>query len=102
MSGQALLPPKPVDRPLSSTIPKPAAPAPANDLMMTLLPSTSKIYRFTKRELFARRMSHMDRPLIILNFQGVIGDFVSEKGQSEGFNLRTGAMEGLKYLAHHF
>jgi hypothetical protein len=40
-----------------------------------MLPSTHKIYKLTKRELFARRMSMMDRPLIIISFQNVLGDF---------------------------
>ena len=41
-----------------------------------MLPSTPKTFKRTKRVLFARRMSYMDRPLIIVNFQGVLGDFI--------------------------
>ena len=41
-----------------------------------MLPSTPKIFKRMKRVLFARRMSYMDRPLIIINFQGVLGDFI--------------------------
>jgi hypothetical protein len=33
-----------------------------------MLPSTPKIYKLTKREFFARRMTLMDRPLVIINF----------------------------------
>ena len=33
-----------------------------------MLPSTPKVFKFSKRELFARRMSMMDRPLVIVNF----------------------------------
>ena len=40
-----------------------------------MLPSTPKVYRTTKRELFARRMSLMNRPILVITFQGVIGDF---------------------------
>lgn len=40
-----------------------------------MLPSTPKTYRQTKRELFARRMSLMHRPLLVITFQGVLGDF---------------------------
>ena len=43
---------------------------------MQMLPSTPKTFKRTKRVHFARRMSHMDRPLIVINFQGVIGDFI--------------------------
>ena len=43
---------------------------------MQMLPSTPKAYKRTKRVHFARRMSHMDRPLILINFQGVVGDFI--------------------------
>ena len=41
-----------------------------------MLPSTPKMFKRTKRVLFARRMNYMDRPLIIINFQGVLGDFI--------------------------
>ena len=44
-----------------------------------MLPSTPKVYKLTKRELFGRRMSMMDRPLIVVNFQGVLGDFMKDK-----------------------
>jgi predicted RNA-binding protein YlxR (DUF448 family) len=49
------------------------------DRGILMLPSTNKIYKLTKREFFERRMNQMDRPLVILNFQGVLGDFVHEK-----------------------
>ena len=41
-----------------------------------MLPSTPKMFKRTKRVLFARRMVYMDRPLLIINFQGVLGDFI--------------------------
>ena len=41
-----------------------------------MLPSTPKMFKRTKRVLFARRMIYMDRPLLIINFQGVLGDFI--------------------------
>ena len=41
-----------------------------------MLPSTPKMFKRTKRVLFARRMIYMDRPLVIINFQGVLGDFI--------------------------
>jgi hypothetical protein len=41
-----------------------------------MLPSTPKHFKRTKREHFTRRMSVMDRPVLIITFQGVIGDMV--------------------------
>lgn len=38
------------------------------DRGILMLPSTPKIYKLTKRELFSRRMALMDRPLVIMNF----------------------------------
>jgi hypothetical protein len=43
---------------------------------MQMLPSTPKYHKGTKRELFARRMSMMDRPIIVFTFQGLLGDFI--------------------------
>ena len=43
-----------------------------------MLPSTNKIFKLTRREFFARRMNLMDRPLVVINFQGVIGDFYKD------------------------
>ena len=53
------------------------------DRGILMLPSTNKIFKLTKREFFERRMNQMDRPLVILNFQGVLGDFVREKTVQE-------------------
>jgi hypothetical protein len=40
----------------------------------------------------------MDRPLVILNFQGVLGDFFKDKD----LNLRHGVFDGLRLLCNHF
>ena len=42
---------------------------------ISLMPSTPKTFKRTKRLLFNRRMTFMDRPLIVVCFQGVLGDF---------------------------
>jgi hypothetical protein len=42
---------------------------------LNLMPTTPKTFKRTKRLLFSRRMSFMDRPLIVICFQGVLGDF---------------------------
>lgn len=44
----------------------------------------------------------MDKPLVIVNFQGVIGDFIYDKGDSDVLIIRAGALEGLKMLSNHF
>ena len=62
----------------------------AEEREILMLPSTPKIFKLTKRVLFARRMSHMDRPLIILNFQGLLGDFKRDPSSKQYLNLRTG------------
>ena len=96
-----------------------------------MLPSTPKTYKRTKRVMFARRMNLMDRPIIIISFQGVIGDFIKKpfvqglkehqlaptmpipttskekkaaaaNKEEEMINLRAGVIDGLKYLSQHF
>jgi|LauGreDrversion4_2_1035121.scaffolds.fasta_scaffold124331_1 hypothetical protein len=42
----------------------------------------------------------MDRPLIIINFQGVLGDF--QKDTDSVLSVRRGSIEGLKLLMNHF
>lgn len=49
---------------------------------MHLLPSTPKYYKRTYRHYFKRRMNQMERPVIIINFQGVLGDFLKDGGLS--------------------
>lgn len=67
----------------------------------------------------------MERPLIIITFQGVLGDFINEQGISikqdhlvakkdivmpDKYNfenptnlwVRMGTLDGLRYLAKHF
>lgn len=65
-----------------------------------MLPPTPKVFKFSKRELFARRMSMMDRPLVIVNFQGVLGDF--QKVAGSAINIKSGTVEGLRLLRNHF
>jgi hypothetical protein len=44
-----------------------------------LLPSTNKVYRNTKRIEFSRRMHMMDRPIVIIKFEGIVGHFHKER-----------------------
>ena len=46
-----------------------------------MMPSTPEVFKRTKRIQFARRMTLMDRPLLIIQFQGVLGDFVKKTNQ---------------------
>lgn len=64
---------------------------PSNNSGLQMLPSTPKVYKRTKRVLFARRMNFMDRPLLIITFQGVLGDFIKRPscGLKEQTNLVT-------------
>jgi hypothetical protein len=57
-------------------------------------------------------MSNMDRPIIVINFQGVIGDFFKpcafgnpkdqEQSLISNLFIRVGAIQGLKFLAKNF
>jgi hypothetical protein len=58
------------------------APQPQENLEMHLLPSTNKHYKRTFRHHFKRRMNLMERPLIVVMFQGVLGDFMKDSGIS--------------------
>jgi len=49
---------------------------------MHLLPSTPQYFKRTYRYYFKRRMNQMEKPLLVINFQGVIGDFFKDNGIS--------------------
>jgi hypothetical protein len=70
-----------------------------------LLPSTNKLYRNTKRIAFTRRMNMMDRPIIVISFEGIIGDFQKENIWSDkNYKLitRGNASAGLKLFWNYF
>jgi hypothetical protein len=70
-----------------------------------LLPSTNKVYRNTKRVEFCRRMHMMDRPIVIIHFEGIIGNFHKERIWSEkNFKLITRgcAINGLRMFWTYF
>ncbi len=69
-----------------------------------MMPSTPRHFRSTKRESFTRRMSMIDRPVLVITFQGVIGDFIKSNFffQNDIANLpnvRLGAVKSLKVLS---
>lgn len=76
-----------------------------NNKGIHLLPSTNKVYRNIKRFEFSRRMNMMDRPIVIISFEGIIGNFHKEKiWCDKNFKLitRGGAANGLRLFCNYF
>mmetsp|Transcript_33094 Transcript_33094/g.38004 ORF Transcript_33094/g.38004 Transcript_33094/m.38004 type:complete len:544 (-) Transcript_33094:23-1654(-) len=70
-----------------------------------LLPSTNKVYRNVKRIEFSRRMQMMDRPLVIVSFEGVVGSFHRDRIWSDKnpkLVTRGGAAVGLRLFCTYF
>ena len=68
-------------------------------------PKTDKIYEFqTKRFEFRRRPSHCKCQLLIIHFDGIVGDVVQKNLGDDNYQLvlRRDAIEGLKQLGKHF
>jgi len=40
-----------------------------------LVPQTDKHFKKTYRNYFKRRPKYLDRPIVVITFQGVLGDF---------------------------
>jgi hypothetical protein len=51
-------------------------------LAETLQPSTDATYKKTYRHFFKRRIGLKNQPLLVIMFQGVLGDFFKENGIS--------------------
>jgi len=63
------------------------------------------VYQFKSRRFdFARRKTHEDKMLVIIHFEGVIGDVFKHNlaDESVQLNLRHGAIEGLKEIIKNF
>ena len=70
-----------------------------------LRPITAKVFEFkTKRLYFRRRVSHQNHQVIIINFEGVVGDIVQKNLYDETYQLtlRHGAIEGLQSLSRNY
>ena len=70
-----------------------------------LLPSTNKVYRNIKRIEFSRRMNMMDKPIVIIKFEGIVGEIHKERIWSDkNFKLitRGSAVDGLKLFSAYF
>lgn len=63
------------EEPDSKVVLRSTKPKPAFSTCLSMMPSTPKMFKRTKRVIFQRRMNMMDRPLIVITFQGVLGDF---------------------------
>ena len=49
---------------------------------MQLHPQTDKYFKRTYRHYFRRRANKLDHPIIVINFQGILGDFFKDGGIS--------------------
>ena len=68
-------------------------------------PKTDRVYQFKSRRFdFARRKSHQEKMIIIIHFEGVIGEVKKRdlKEDSVQLVLRHGAIEGVKELLKNF
>ena len=66
-----------------------------------LKPLTDRVFQFKSRRFdFCRRKSHAQKMLLIIHFEGVIGEINKKSLTDENFQLvlRHGAVEGLKEL----
>lgn len=53
-----------------------------NTVSTQLLPQTPQFFKRTYRHYFNRRSEKADRPMLVINFQGVLGDFFKDNGLS--------------------
>ena len=73
--------------------------------MIHLLPSTPNVFRNVKRLEFSRRMEMMEKPIIIINFWGIIGNFSKEQLFSDNkvkFVIRGGSASALQMFCSYF
>lgn len=67
-----------------------------------LQPNTDRVFQFKSKRLdFCRRVSHKDKMVMIIHFDGVIGEVYrrSLTDDSPQLVLRHGAAEGLRELS---
>jgi hypothetical protein len=68
-------------------------------------PNTDKVYKFKSRRFdFCRRESHKNKMVMIIQFEGVIGDINRKSLTDENLQLelRHGVIEGLRELLKNF
>lgn len=70
-----------------------------------LEPRTDRVYQFKSRRMdFCRRSSHKDKMILIVHFEGIIGEVKKRDLKEDNVQLvlRHGAIEGLKELFKNF
>lgn len=70
-----------------------------------LTPVTDEVFNWSKRLFFRRRLEMANKNLIVINFEGVIGDIFKEniwQDQEEALHLRKGAKKALRHLLQSF
>ena len=68
-------------------------------------PKTDGAFQLKTRRIdFCRRISHKNKMVLILQFEGVIGDIRRKNLSDDSFQLmlRHGAIEGLRELVKNF
>lgn len=75
------------------------------DYSQFMTPNTDRVYQFKSRRLdFCRRPSHKNKMIVIVHFEGVIGDLKKRDLKEDNVHLllRHGATDGLKELIKNF
>lgn len=52
------------------------------DIEAQLYPQTDRFFKRTYRHYFRRRPNKLEHPVIVINFQGILGDFFKDQGIS--------------------
>ena len=77
----------------------------SSDIDESIRPATKEVSKWSKRIQFKRRLEMGNKNLIVLNFEGVIGDVFKDniwQDQKEKLHTRKGAIKGLKDLINSF
>ena len=70
-----------------------------------MTPGVNKLNKWSKQLQFKRRLEMENKNLIVINFEGVIGDIFKDniwQDQKEKLHIRKDAIKGLRELLYHF
>ena len=70
-----------------------------------LQPATKSVSKYSKRVYFSRRLDMGNRNLLVINFEGVLGEFYKESfwdDKEESLHIRKSIIPGLKALSSQF
>jgi hypothetical protein len=84
---------------------KPDPSTSSSDSEDLLQPATKSLFKFSKRVYFNRRLEMGNRNLLVINFEGVLGEFFKENfwdDKDESFHIRKGIIPGLRSLSKQF